>query len=77
MNLCVSSNDKDKYDHACNEVSKLLVKVYLEYKYFDKSKLNKPADHGNNLTVKKEESITGPKQLFEQQDFIQSQSNEE
>jgi hypothetical protein len=55
----------------------LLVKVYLEYKYFDKSKLNKPADHGNNLTVKKEESITGPKQLFEQQDFIQSQSNEE
>lgn len=61
LNLCVSSKDKDKYDHACNEVSKLLIQVYKEYQRFDKSKLGKPADHGHNFTVKKEESITGPK----------------
>lgn len=63
--MCVSSKDREKYDHACKEIEKLLLKVYQEYKNFDKSKLNKPADYGKNLTIKKEESMTGPKQLFE------------
>jgi hypothetical protein len=61
LNLCVSSKDKEKYDHACKEVEKLLFKVYNEYRNFDKSKLGKPVDHGKYFTIKKEESITGPK----------------
>jgi len=65
LNLCVSSKDKEKYDHACDEVEKLLVKVYQDYRGFDKSKLGKPADHGANFAVKKEETITGPKSMFE------------
>ena len=65
LNLCVSSKDYVKYDHACKEIEKLLVKVYNEYRGFDKSKLNKPYDHGRDFKVKMHKTFTGPKSLVD------------
>ena len=65
LNLCVSSKDKAKYDYACMQIEKLLDKVYFDYRQFDKGRqfrLNKCM----SLQIKKEESITGPKSLFDQ-----------
>lgn len=81
LNLCVSSKDKVKYLHACRLVEKLLERVYTEFRFFDKGKMF----HFNNqlpVKVKKEESITGPKSLFESSDnkqltehFLNNSSN--
>ena len=38
LNLCVSSKNLQKYILASNEVDKLLLKIYQEYKYFDNGK---------------------------------------
>ena len=32
LNLCISSKYKDKFDYACCEMDRLLLKVYEEYK---------------------------------------------
>lgn len=73
LNLCVSSKDFIKYEHACKEVEKLLVKVYQEYRHFDKSKLGLPQDHGRDFRVKKHKTCTGPKSLVDSEgNLIQS-----
>ena len=64
LNLCVSSKDVDKYMYACQEVEILLMKVYTEYRYFDKGKMFRNSQCPP-LSIKKNESITGPKSLFE------------
>lgn len=67
LNLCVSSKDKDKYLYACQQVERLLERVYTEYRYFDRGKMfnrNNQIQHFP-IQIKKEESITGPKSLFE------------
>lgn len=50
--------------YACNEVERLLEKVYTDYRYFDKGRLYK-TNKIYPLRIKKDESITGPKSLFE------------
>ena len=65
LNLCISSKYKDKYDFACSEMEKLLLKVYQEYKTFYMHRKNKPANWGEELTIKKEETSTRPKVVAE------------
>lgn len=61
LNLCISSKYKDKYDYACNEMEKLLLKVYEEFYHFYQYRNRKPALWGNKLEIIREESITQPK----------------
>jgi hypothetical protein len=65
LNLCVSSKDKEKYLYACQEVERLLERVYQEYRFFDKGRFCKSQNMYYPLQIKKEESITGPKSLFD------------
>ena len=75
LNLCVSSKDYVKYDHACKEVERLLVKVYNEYRHYDKIKLGKPKDHGRDLSVKLHKTFTGPKGLIDSDGKLVDETN--
>jgi hypothetical protein len=61
LNLCISSKYKNKYDEACAEIEKLLLKVYDEFYYFYLHKQRKPYNWGQRLAIQKEETITRPK----------------
>lgn len=61
LNLCISSKYKDKYDYACSEMEKLLLKVYEEFNHFYAYKQRKPANWNQKLKIEKEESVTKPK----------------
>ena len=73
LNLCISSKYKDKYDYACREIEKLLLKVYEEFYYFYLNKHRKPALWGKKLDIIKEETVTQPK-VFDQFDDASSYS---
>ena len=45
LNICISSKYKDKYDYACTEMDKLLVRVYDEFKAFYRNKARKPLNY--------------------------------
>jgi len=45
LNICISSKYKDKYDYACGEMDKLLVRVYDEFKAFYRNKARKPLNY--------------------------------
>ena len=45
LNICISSKYKEKYDYACAELEKLLVKVYDEFKAFYRNKARKPDNY--------------------------------
>ena len=59
--MCISSKYKEKYDYACKEMEKLLLKVYDEFFYFYRYKQRKPANWGRRLYIKKDETLTRPK----------------
>lgn len=61
----MSSKDPLKFNYACDEIKKLLVKVYQEYRNYDKTKLGKPKDYGKNLEIKMFKTFTGPKNLMD------------
>ena len=61
LNICISSKYKEKYDFACIEMDKLLVRVYDEFKAFYRNKARKPANYHYELRLKKVETITRPK----------------
>jgi hypothetical protein len=75
LNLCVSSRDQKKYEHACQEVIKILKQVYNDYKFFDKKKLGVPKDSGQNLKVMRIESITGPSYLLDLMQNLKKEDN--
>ena len=51
LNLCISSKYKDKYEYACSEMERLLLKVYLEYNHFYEYKQRKPANWNQKLNI--------------------------
>jgi len=61
LNICISSKYKEKYDYACAEMDRLLVKVYDEFKVFYRNKARKPYNYYQDLKLKKVETITKPK----------------
>lgn len=61
LNICISSKYKGKYEHACAQMDKLLMKVYEEFKAFYKNKAKKPANYYEELRLRKVETITRPK----------------
>lgn len=65
LNICISSKYKDKYDYACGEMDKLLVRVYDEFKTFYRNKARKPANYHQELKLKKVATITRPKTYAE------------
>ena len=42
-----------------------MLRVYGEYRYYDKSKLGKPQNHGHDLKLKFFKTYTGPKNLVD------------
>ena len=68
LNLCISSKYKDKYDYACSEMEKLLQQVYIEFYHFYQYKQRKPHNWGKHLKIVKEETITKPKQIPDEED---------
>ena len=65
LNLCISSKYKEKYEYACSEMEILLRQVYEQFKTFYKYKQRKPLNWGQDLKVKKEETVTRPKVIDE------------
>ena len=65
LNLCISSKYKEKYEYACSEMEILLRQVYEQFKTFYKYKQRKPLNWGQDLKVKKEETVTRPKLIDE------------
>jgi len=61
LNICISSKYKDKYDYACGEMDKLLIRVYDEFKAFYRNKARKPVNYYQELRLKKAATITRPK----------------
>lgn len=61
LNICISSKYKQKYDFACSEVEKILMKVYEEFKVFYRNKVRKPANYHHVLVPLRDETITKPK----------------
>lgn len=49
LNICISSKYKEKYDFACCEMDRLLVKVYDEFKVFYRNKAKKPYNYYQDL----------------------------
>jgi len=76
LNLCISSKYKEKYEYACNEVETLLKKVYEEYFYFYQYKTRKPANWGSKLEILKEETVTRPKVLENEEQQTDNQQND-
>lgn len=65
LNICISSKYREKYDYACSEMDRLLVKVYEEFKQFYRNKAKKPYNYYQELKVKKHETITRPKSYLD------------
>ena len=65
LNLCISSKYKEKYEYACSEMEILLKQVYEQFKTFYKYKQRKPLNWGQDLKIKKEETVTRPKLIDE------------
>lgn len=61
LNICISSKYKEKYDYACSEMERLLVKVYDEFKVFYRNKARKPYNYYQDLQIQKYETVTKPK----------------
>jgi len=74
LNLCISSKYKDKYDFACNEMERLLLKVYEEYNHFYMYKQRKPANWNQKLKIMKEETVTKPKIVDVEDTFSEAHS---
>ena len=69
LNLRISSKYKEKYDYACSEMEYLLKKVYDEYKHFYRYKQKKPHNWDKLLKIKKEETVTRPKAVPENDEY--------
>lgn len=76
LNLCISSKYKEKYDYACSEMEYLLKKVYEEYKHFYRYKQRKPANWDKLLKIKREETVTRPKSVPENDEYGDEEETE-
>jgi hypothetical protein len=74
LNLCISSKYKEKYDYACSEMEKLLLKVYEEYYHFYMYKMRRPNNWDEKLIILKEETITKPKIVDVEESFNDNNS---
>ena len=65
MNLCISSKYIEKYNYACSEMETLLKEVYEDFFKFYEYRKHRPSNWNHDLKIIKEESVTRPKVMVE------------